>query len=240
MPWKIYYVLLFIDHWPRMQLRPEHTLAEDWMIGLFAIVLSILAFVKFAHSRKLNKLFDAFLNPRMVRQLMREEQVFANGPSLLLDLNFWFMTSLFLYFLIKRFSVTLFNDLGIHLIWISLAIIFTIYLVKYISISFIGSLFDKSYGINEYLYNVYIFNKAAGLLLIPINVALALFPMKASFFIIGTGLALITGFLSFRTVRGVKIGMDNNAKTLYLFLYLCALEFLPIALLVKQLEAYII
>ena len=223
-----------------MQLRPEHTLGEDWMIGLFVIVMSILAYVKFAHNKKLNKLFDAFLNPRMVRQLMREEQVFANGPSLLLDLNFWFMTSLFLFFILKRFSAILYDDLGIDLIWISLVIIFVIYLVKYLGISVVGSLFDKSYGSDEYLYNVYIFNKATGLLLIPVNIATALFPSKASLFIIVTGLMLVAGFLLFRTIRGLKIGMDNNAKNLYLFLYLCALEFLPTALLVKQLGAYII
>ncbi|NND76672.1 MAG: DUF4271 domain-containing protein [Flavobacteriales bacterium] len=223
-----------------MQLRAEYTLGEDWMIGLFALVLAIVAFVKFRHSKKLNKLFDAFQNPRMVRQLMREEQVFANSASVLLDVNFWLMLSLFMFFLLKRFSELLYDSFGIHLMWMLMLGILAIYLVKFISGLVMGSLFDKSYGIGEYLYNVYIFNKALGLVLIPVNMALALFPLRYSVLFLVVAIVIIALLLTFRTIRGLRIGKDNNAKDLYLFLYLCALEFLPLALIVKELRTLII
>ena len=223
-----------------MQIKAEYTLGEDWMIGLFALVLAILAFVKFRHSKRLNKLFDAFQNPRMVRQLMREEQVFANAPSVLLDVNFWLMLSLFIYFLIKRSSETLFDTYGVHLMWITMLCILALYTFKYLVVLILGSFFDKSYGSGEYLYNVYIINKAMGLILLPLNVMIAFFPANTSMFLLVLTIVVITLLLAFRTIRGVRIGMDNNAKGLYLFLYLCALEFLPLAIIVQELNTLII
>lgn len=223
-----------------MQIKADYTLGEEWMIGLFALVLAIVAFVKFRHSKKFNKLFEAFQNPRMVRQLMREEQVFANGPSVLLDVNFWLMLSLFIYFLIKQSSETLYDTYGIHIMWVTMLCVLAAYIIKYLAVLILGSFFDKSYGSGEYLYNVYIINKAMGLILLPLNIMIAFFPIKTSLFLIVLTIVIISLLLAFRTIRGVRIGMDNNAKELYLFLYLCALEILPLAMIVQELNTLII
>jgi hypothetical protein len=83
------------------------------------------------------------------------------------------------------------------------------------------------------MFNVYLTNKIAGLLLIPIVIGLAYFPYGKSI-LVNLGIVLITFMYLFRVKRGIQIGISKaKLSYFYLFIYLCTLEILPLAVLVR-------
>ncbi len=185
-------------------------------------------------------MFEALFNSRMVRQRMREEHLMGSRYSIFLVLIFWLMFSLSFYFLAKHLKSETFNDLGFHLFWIIALILLAIYFMKSVFIAIVGMLFDKNYGLLEYLRNIFIFNHTIGLILIPLNICIALAPISIAVWVLYTSISIFFILLLARLARGVQIGMENHAKSQYIFLYLCMLEILPTAVIGKQAMAYII
>jgi len=210
------------------------------MIGLFAVVLVMLAFIRVKASGKLARMFEALLNSRMVKQRMREEHLLGSRHSVFLVLIFWLMLSLSFYFLAKDFNSETYSRLGVHLYWIIALVVLTVYLVKSIGVALIGVLFDKNYGLLEYLRNIFIFNHTSGLVLIPLNICIALAPTKIAIWVLYVAISVFFILLLARFGRGAQIAIENQAKSQYIFLYLCMLEILPTAVVGKQALEFII
>ena len=223
-----------------MRLRAEQILAEEWMVALFVVILLIIAYLRYKFPAKQGKMYEAIIHSRMVRQRMREEQLLGSRHSLLLNVIFWIMLSLFIYLVAKYFSSAghLTNGLDI-MIYAGIGIFF-IYLIKFLLIQILGRLMDRTYGIYEYLRNVFIFNQVIGIILVPMNIAIALAPKNIALVLIISVLVFYFVMLTVRCIRGLQIGMENHAKSHYLFLYLCMLEILPSAVVIKQTTTIII
>ena len=93
-------------------------------------------------------------------------------------------------------------------------------------------LYADSGLIREYLFESFLINKAVGVLFLPMAIAVvfinigklsALFPLAA---------ILILMLLVFRIVQGIRMSTSYSVSWVYIILYLCTLEILPVLLLV--------
>ena len=99
-----------------------------------------------------------------------------------------------------------------------------------------GFLFNRLRIFREYLYNINLYNRLLGIVLLP--TFLFAFYTKGIlrdvvFWTIG-GLILVV--IIMRIVRGLVFSFKKDISIFYMFLYLCALEIAPLALLYNWLE----
>jgi hypothetical protein len=108
-----------------------------------------------------------------------------------------------------------------------------IYLVKY-SVNSILAYISLNNELNkEYLFNVFIFSQTTGIILFPFVICLQFTKYPSEWFLY-PALIIWLGFYALRMFRGFIISVtEQNIGIIYIFLYLCALEILPLLVLTK-------
>jgi|GEM_PF-5416107 len=144
-----------------------------------------------------------------------------------------------LYFISLGFMLYKFNDyFDIVRLWnnfttfiiIVAGLILFVYL-KILLYLFFGFLIDGYQVTKEFVYNWVTINHISGIVFLPIAISLAFVDIKLLPAFIWTGIIFLIFFNVYRLVRGIKIISQENFPVYYILLYLCALEFLPIATL---------
>ena len=110
-----------------------------------------------------------------------------------------------------------------------------VFLSRIVLVNLSGFLFNRTRVFHEYLYNMFIFNKLLGITILP----LLLFMVYTTGLVqeIFHWLVLVTVSLivAMRLIRGAVFSFKKEVLLFYMFLYLCALEIVPLALLYKWL-----
>ena len=111
--------------------------------------------------------------------------------------------------------------------------VITAYLLKFTSNAILGYLFSHEQMIPSYSYNVLLYNYLLGIVLIP-SMALIYFSDFSSQAVLKyVILPLIVIVLIIRFLRFFVNGISNNVSFLYIILYICTLEILPLVVLGK-------
>lgn len=205
-----------------------------WTIGVFLLSLMLFAWVRFAHARKLQQLFKCFLSARFVKQAMREELVLSHRASIALALNFTLMAGLLLQYLLTPLdaALNLFGDMPEPVIYlVCCGIIALTYLVKIIVTRIAQYIMETDSGINEYIYNVVLFNNMSALVLVPLLLGATYGATGAREVLIHAAWISLVIFYVIRLGRGILVALGSGTTLVYLFLYLCGLEILPLVVI---------
>jgi hypothetical protein len=92
---------------------------------------------------------------------------------------------------------------------------------------------------NEYLRNIFLFNKIFGLIVFPLLVAHPFIDIKFRFIFIYAGIIIFVLLFILRIFRGIVISVKNKFSIFYIILYLCTLEILPVLIFYKLYNSYI-
>jgi len=229
-------VSLFQNHLlPVRNEKPViHYTQYDYLVSSI-LFLSYMVFVwLFISNRKrLNQVIMGLFAGRYANQLSREEGSLGNRVVIFLSTLFVFTMPLFFYQTASYFGFLARGSLSTTF-FLAALILFFIYGVKLIIIKMLGFIFDTQKEMKEYIISVVLFCNAVGLFMLPVVVCLAfLKQINPAVFIYG-GFAIITAFFLTRLVRGLIIGLNSTrVSKFYLFLYLCTLEIVPLAIMVK-------
>jgi hypothetical protein len=122
---------------------------------------------------------------------------------------------------------------------ISLAIA-SAYILKLIIASVLRLIFRDPGIIKEYLYVVFLVNKAAGILLFPLVVGLIYFNIGGVDNLILGVIILLSILLLYRTIQGLVLCSGYTIPWVYIILYLCTLEIMPFLIVMKILNREIV
>jgi hypothetical protein len=197
-----------------------------FMVGVFNI--AVPSYFK--------NLFKVFRNPSLATRQLKEQLRQDSAASLVLDLIF--CTSLGLYFyqaLVHLHHQQITTRYPVVLIVIGLILMFVIvYLVRYVFLKFTGWAFNIQEITDSYTFNVFLINKILGIVLLPFTAVLAFAqgPWVSAVLILSF---VLIGFLFLnRYIRSsVIFGYFLKFSRFHFFLYLCASELLPLAVLLK-------
>jgi hypothetical protein len=207
----------------------------DWMLGVIIVVLALLGAMRQLNNKRLMSYISAFLAARFAGQLQREEYAVSNRTSVALLICFVLTFSIFLFQLFDHFGVTF----SVHpfLLFLYIAAGVTgLYLGKIIVIRTLAFIFRTENEAAEYVFYILLVNQVLGILLLPVVTSLAFARFIEPDWLIYTGLALIAILFIYRILRGILVGISRlRISGLYLFLYLCTLEFLPVPFAIKYL-----
>ncbi|OFX51426.1 MAG: hypothetical protein A2046_04500 [Bacteroidetes bacterium GWA2_30_7] len=211
----------------------------DWFLGVLIVVLSIVTILKLLYSKYFSDSIKSLWSYQHSIKLFKENNVVNQRLSLISNILFILSFSLFTVLCTDFFSVTGYtkNDF-LYFSTISGLIMF-IYLIKYAVYKILGYIFIDTASYSEYLYNVFQFNRIAGIFLIPIIIALAYSTIYYTISIVYSGLIILFIVFIMRIIRGMQICIKVNFSIFYSFLYLCILEILPLIVIFKLIKLYI-
>ncbi len=205
--------------------------STDWITILLLLCLVLFAWIQTVSHKRFVQIIRAVLQPHSVNQLEREGNLFRERITLGLGAIYYIIGSVFILQLFKAFNTLPagFDNLSFAAL-ISGALI-GYQMLKSLLIYTSGIIFKTAESSRSYQLNTLIFNHITGIVLFPF-VIMAFYYENTTFLIIGGVIASL--LFVYRLFRGILTGLDNkNYNLLYLFLYLCTLEILPLLLLVK-------
>lgn len=232
----ISYEPLFKDH----LLKPIHDTAIFnnaqilfWPSVVLFIVLCLLVLLKATSPQKTFRVLNAAYSLQVARQIEREDYGPLKRVSIVLSAVFVLITAFLFYKLNLFFGSILDKNGGLFQYLFFVMVIILVYSVKLIMAKIIGFITQTSNIFSEYINNTLIINQSVGVILLPVMIIAELSPVNPVWIVFPATLFLVLGY-ALRLYRGFLFaGIENGVGLLQLFVYLCALEILPLLVLIK-------
>jgi hypothetical protein len=214
---------------PHVINRPQ----TDWILGTFIVWISIIAWVRFFYGKRFKLLLQAPFSRRSQNQLLREGDLFSERISVGVGFIYFIGMSLLIF---QVYNHLFDNSLpasftGFTFYLFILAILLAYWVVKVIMMLFLGSVFRTKPTTQEYLINIIVINAVTGIVLLPAMVLNIYLQSDKVLFIT---LGIIGLFFLFRFIKGFLTGLSlTKFSYIFLFVYLCTLEIVPLILVVK-------
>jgi len=212
--------------------KPMKTMGQDWTFFLILIGWTIFASLRLGFSKYIVQVFQSIFNFTISSRLYREQGYNNNFGPFRLNLIFYLFLPFPIYLIAKDNGVSLMGFSGIELYVIVMVVINAYFLTKIFLYKILGSVFSQKEASGELVFNMMLYHNVLGMIMLPVATFHSLVPAMGfvSLFLV-PGLILIFYLLSL--LRSIYFAIRTGISIFYLILYLCALEILPILLVVK-------
>jgi hypothetical protein len=212
-----------------MTIHPvlRYTGTEYWVTILLFSCVTILAWVKTAYPRKLNLLFR-----EVFTQELAFEEKSITPSSIALFIIYLSCSVLLAIQLVQIFKLRIHYNETEEIGVLALGIL-GFYVGKTTLIWLSGFIFEEQVSAWEYISEVYIFAHFLGIVLLPlmiINIYAGFIDHKLFDELVMGCIAIL---LVYRTIKMIIFMINKGLRMMYLFLYICALEILPLALFIR-------
>jgi hypothetical protein len=204
-----------------------------WPSVLLFIVFCIYVSVKVTDPKKIIKIFMSVFSIQASKQLIREDYKLYKRVSVFLSVCFILVISFLICLINDYFGLILKSYNLFHQYLFFILITTFIYLTKIVSTLILAHI-TSSYEIGkEYIFNLFVFCQITGVILFPVVVFIQFSKYPTEWFLY-PGLIVCASIYMLRIFRGFVISaLEQNIGILYIILYLCALEILPLLVLVR-------
>lgn len=207
-----------------------------WLFVYLFVLLGFFAWIRIYYGNILTQTLQASSNFQVASRMFKDNSLLQNQLDNILYALYFLSIAFLLYLVEEGLSRTPYGLKGGLLYLFNLGLLCGVFFGRIVLLNLTGFLFNRLRIFREYLYNAFIFNKLMGMALLP----LLLFVVYTTGFIqvvfFWTALATVAVVLLLRIIRGVVFTFKKEVSIFYMFLYLCALEIVPLALLYKWLE----
>jgi len=209
----------------------------DWIFPLLLLLLAAFAWLRAYYNKYFIQIVSAFFNNNLTNQVVRDENILVQRASVLLNVVFNLVAASFLYFVSVHYSWPVFGiGTGFNRYLFFALLVSAAYTIKFFILKICGYLFKLDREMAAYLFNISLINNMVGIVLIPVVAMLAFSVTINTGWVISGSVVLVACGFVYQLFRGLSIGISSPFFSLYyLFLYLCTLEFAPIAVLIKVL-----
>ncbi len=215
---------------PKLRIETNY----DWLTGLFLLCLVILTWIKYESSRRVTQIFKAVLARHNMNQLLRDGDIIHERITPGLMFLYLISVSTLVLLLIQHYDVSIpLTDNAFLIFSLIASAIFILWLTKLTIIKVSGIIFRTRNESGEYLITNLLYNITSGLVAFP-------FVLIGHYAENNVSILIAVSILAFgmiaRFVRSVFVGLSAQSfPVVYIFLYLCTLEILPILVLYKLL-----
>jgi hypothetical protein len=188
-----------------------------------------------AFPKYFSDLFRLFFRTTLKQRQLRDQLTQTPLPSLLFNGFFVLSGGLYITFLLKHFAIDPLESFWITFLYACMGLI-ACYFVKYAGLKICGWLFSMDEAADSYVFIVFIVNKMAGILLLPLLLMLAFSLGEVYTAGLGFSWCLLGGLLIYRFI--LTYGAVRNQVKLnmfHFFLYIAAFEIAPLLLVYKAL-----
>lgn len=233
---------LYVPRWQAEDTKYIRALSilhrsEDHTITFYLLLVlaTILGGIKTLYPKYFNDLWRAFLNPTLGNRQLKDIIQAASYPNLLMNLFACIVLGVWLFYFTSVFVDWRFSGLSHGLIVMLLVSgACATYLVKYVFVGFVGWIFHMRHTTDLYNFNIFLVNKVLSVFLLPFVVCFAFMDLYWASSLSLLSALLAIAFLANRYLRswGIFAQFFMNSG-FHFFMYLCAFEILPMAVLLK-------
>lgn len=211
--------------------NPAHHLY--WPSIVLFLAVCILILLKATMPSRILRVLNAAYSLQVARQIERENYGPLKRLSILLNIVFVIVTAFLLYKLNKLFGAILMDSSSLVQFLFFVMITLLVYTVKFITLYTLGFVTQTKNTIDEYVNNTFIINQSIAVILLPVMIVAELSPINPVWLVFPSLLFIVLGYF-FRLYRGFLFsGVEQGMGVFQLFVYLCALEILPLLVLIK-------
>jgi hypothetical protein len=227
---------LFSNHLLKTQhdfpiLRNNNSLY--WQSSVLLFVFALYVILKMSEDKKMTKVFVSTFSFQESKQLYREDYKLTKRLPVFLSIGYVLVLSFFMLFTNNYFGLIFQNYSEIQQYILFAVIVLMIYTVKYIVNSFFSVIYKQKELTKEYFLNAFTISHTLGIVLFPMVLGLYFTKYSPEIFLY-PALIISVSFYLIKLYRSFIISViEQNVGILYIFLYLCALEILPILVLIK-------
>lgn len=208
--------------------------SDFYLLLLLCITLGV---IKFLDQRYFLNLWLAFWNPALSNRQLKDQLQSAGLPNFLMNVFFTIAEGSYIYYVVEFYtphhSGVIPSSLLIVMLICGTALI---YFAKYAAVRFSGWAFSMESVTEQYLFNVFLVNKILAIVLIPFIIALAFADRGVVSQLIIVSFVVAGLILANRYFRSWQVfGSFFQYSKFHFFMYLCASEILPLAVLMKLL-----
>ena len=207
----------------------------DFYLLLFLCLM--LGLIRFMDTRYFISLWRAFWNPTLSNRQLKDQLQGTGLPNLLMNVFFTFAGGSYIYYIVRFFTPHHSGVIPPSLLIITLISgTALIYLMKYAAVRFSGWAFRVEGITDHYLFNVFLINKVLGITLIPFIIILAFADREWAQQVVYISFLVAGALMLNRYFRSWQVfGSFFQYSKFHFFMYLCASELLPLAVLMKLL-----
>lgn len=148
--------------------------------------------------------------------------------------GFYFLSlGFFLMLLSEKLQLFPYGFTGFKLLLFYIILLAGFFFVRVLVANIVGHIFLVRDLLREYLYVVFTYNKLIGILFLPVNFIITYTSGILQEYLFYAALIVLAVLVFMKIVRGIIFSLEKRIFSFYLFLYLCALEIVPILLLYK-------
>lgn len=232
--------VLLVSHLKKGDELPEEPYRIDWIVPAILLSAFLYALVRTASGNMFRGLMKFILFRGINESISRETSEILQLQSTLFNLASFLNISLFGFLLTIKYDLPLPGISGFALWTIFLGIIFIAITLRHIICRVTGNFSGENEIFREYLVGIYHSYRLAGLFLFIINILIlytTILPLEIYF---TAGFCIAGGLYLVRVSRLCLIFINRHASILYLILYLCALEILPVIIIVKYVTGLVV
>lgn len=208
---------------------------RDWMFWPMLALVIYFIVTRYKHLTFVNQTVASVFYPRMSVRLMKEKNE-STSPIIQSLLFFYFVTTgLFVYMSMNFYGLYISYAHGFISFLVISLFITVVYFIKIASIKILGFIFQQRRVVDEYLHNLKLFNITTGIILLPISISIPFLNayLVDEIYLIHTGFVVYAIIFIFKLLRGFFVSYRQSVSIFYILLYLCTLEILPLALLLR-------
>jgi len=181
----------------------------------------------------LNSIYKAIFNDTYLKMIYRLQQSSHALSYLLLYLFYFFNSGLFLFLLLRFLKISI-TPSDIKLYFMCVGAFVAIYLLKHLTLIVIGSVFPVEKESSYYNFMIVAFNIFLGLILLPLNAAIAFMSENIADLGIYIGIGLFILMYLIRQLRAMLLaGNFISYQKFHFFIYLCTVEIAPILVIAR-------
>ena len=207
-----------------------------WFFIYLMILLGFFAWIRLYYGNTLTQTIQAATNFQFATRMFNDNSLLQRQLDNILYGLYFFTVSFLVFFLEIKFGQAPYGLNGGLLYLFNLALLTGLFFGRIVLMNLVGFLFDRLKIFQEYLYNTFIFNKLMGMMILPLlffTVYTKGVLHEVIFWLTVGSVALV---LSMRLFRGFVFSFKKDVSIIYMFLYLCALEIVPLTLLYRWLK----
>jgi hypothetical protein len=224
---------ILIKHLKPGQEKSVLPFHEDWIVLVILVSAFLYSVFRSVSKRLYSDVSRFFLFRGIGDSLLRDTSALFRWESTIINLISFLNLALFVYCIACYFE---FIPEGISgfLVWFAiLGIIIAVITIRHIICFFTGRFSGENEAFSEYIFTIYMSYRFMAMFLFILVIILLYtrgLPIKT---LLLAGIITTATLYLMRIVRLFLIFMKRNISILYLILYLCALEFLPVVISVK-------
>jgi hypothetical protein len=207
---------------------------KELLFYILTGLVAILAAIRLIFPKYFKNLFLLFMQTSIRQKQTREQLLQNNLASVFLNILSIASAGLYITLLIQYKQWV---DLPFyHLLLYSEGFLFIVYLGKYIFLAFSGWVFNVQEATSAYSFIVFMVNKVLGIVLIPFVLVITFSPLPIKQVSITISAAIVLALFFYRYLISFGVIRTNlKVSAFHFFLYLCAVELLPLVLIYKLL-----